>query len=504
MGEAPTPRGQSDAEFLAHIVRKLGHDLLRYLPAVGVPAVASALYVMIFTRVFDPVDFGRYSLVFATSTLLTVLLSGWITQSVLRYQPRHAVAGELGGFRAALGTLVVAASAVTSAVFAVAYALARDDLGDYAGYYWPGAVLVVAGMNYLVLRTTLQAQLRSGLVSTYDVLFALGRLGAALVFVFLVARSAVGLILGPAVAYAALVLAMVARARPDGRRTGPARALARDFARYGVPMVGWMIGVKILELSDRYIIEHFRGAAEVGIYSASYNLVAMGVWLVASPMLMAAYPLVMNAWEAGASDRISRVVSAFSRYYLLAAVPVVAFAGICARDIVTLFVGEAFHEGARVVPVVLVGLLWWNFGFYGDQGLKLAERTGLLSLLVSVCVVANVGMNLYLVPRTGYMGAAWSTLAAATLYPVLVYAACRRSVRWEIPWGSLARILFAGLAAGLTVRLAGSVLGGAAVAARLALLAVAFIAVYALVLRATGELHAGERRWLRSLWKRTE
>ncbi len=63
--------------------------------------------------------------------------------------------------------------------------------------------------------------------------------------------------------------------------------------------MGWTSECRVLDLSDRFIIELFRGSEEVGIYSANYTLVNMGILFVATPLLSAAVPLIVDAWETG-------------------------------------------------------------------------------------------------------------------------------------------------------------------------------------------------------------
>ncbi len=57
--------------------------------------------------------------------------------------------------------------------------------------------------------------------------------------------------------------------------------------------------------------------------------------------------------------------------------------------------------------------------------------------LVAICCVVNVLLNLIIVPRYGYHGAAVTTFASYLLYPVMVYCVTRRYLAWVIPWRSV-------------------------------------------------------------------
>ncbi|MDB5332470.1 MAG: polysaccharide biosynthesis protein, partial [Phycisphaerales bacterium] len=54
-----------------------------YLIARGVPGVVAFLTIPLFTRLLDPVDYGRYTLVVATVALLNALLFQWLRLSLV-------------------------------------------------------------------------------------------------------------------------------------------------------------------------------------------------------------------------------------------------------------------------------------------------------------------------------------------------------------------------------------------------------------------------------------
>jgi O-antigen/teichoic acid export membrane protein len=451
---------------LAGLVSRLGSDTLRYLPAVIVPAAASILGVAVFTRIFPPGPYGEYSLVYVVVTTATVILSGWLQQSLLRYLPRYRAEGKLEEFLVRFGSILwVFSGLVLAAALLLGWPL-RAFLGVYARYYFVAAVWVVAGAAFSVQSHAFRANLQSAAFSRYQVAYAVGRLVLALAFVYLVSQDVMGLVIGSTAAYAVLLWPMVVELGiPRGVKSfgfSIDAALLKRLFSYGLPVMGWVLGVKVLDLSDRFIIQLFRGAEEVGIYSANYTLVTMGVLLVATPLLSAAVPLIVDAWETGHQGRIQQVISSFSRYYLITSVPVVVYTIVFSREIVTVFLGKPFREGHTIIPYILLGSFLWNFAMYGHKGIKLLEKTRVMFVLVSICCVVNVVLNLIIVPRYGYQGAAVTTFISYALYPVMLYFVSRSYIAWVIPWRSVLNITLSGLAGalagwGVKIGLAGKV-----------------------------------------------
>jgi O-antigen/teichoic acid export membrane protein len=446
-------RDSVEDDVLSGLIGRLGSDTLKYIPAVIVPAAVSVLHLSIFTRIFEPGPFGQYSLVYAIVAIFTAVIAGWLQQSVLRYLPRYREQGRVSEFYSKLGSILWMIAILILVIGLSVHTLIRPLLGDYGRYYVPAVVWVIAGVVFFVQNHAFRANLQSSKFTRYQVLYAVGRLVFALLFVYFVSRDVIGMMVGATVAYAVLLWPMKSELGffRDVRRSGFVidMEFLKNFARYGFPLVGFVLGARVLDLSDRFIIEIFRASDEVGIYSANFNLVSMGILFVAAPLLSAALPLIVNAWEQGHQPKIQRVISSFSRYYLLSAVPVVAFTLVFSREIATLFLGEGFREGYRIMPFVLIGSMLWNFAMYGHKGIKLLEKTRVMLFLVAICCATNIALNLIFVPKYGYMGAAVTTMVSHAIYPVMVYWVTKRYLKWIIPWRSMLNIVVSGAVASL-------------------------------------------------------
>jgi O-antigen/teichoic acid export membrane protein len=421
---------------------KFGLDSIRYVPSTIIPAVVGIASVSVFTRLFGSELYGRYAIIIAAVTLIAALCGGWIQQAVLRYLPSYQSEQRLDEFNGKLVVLLTLLLMTIAAVTVAAYLPLRSVVDYYEGLYWPGAVMLLSEVAFLTLITLLQAQLRSQAYSVYRSILAVLAFAFSLGFVLMIRRDIAGLIVG---AGAARLLMCVPLMTHMKLWDAPARAgrlidqeLTGKMLRYGTPLVAFMFGGQMLSICDRFIIAMFRGDAEVGIYSANYNLVSMGFGLLSTPIIMAAHPLLMNAWQKK-DGGITSLVTNFSRYYALAVLPAIAFVLVFGRDVVDILLGIEFRNGYRVIPLVLAGSAVWGFAMFGHKGLELLERTHIMFKLVAVAVAVNIVLNMIFVPKYGYMGAAITTLVSYLTYPMLVHRATKAHLPWHVPWNSLIR-----------------------------------------------------------------
>jgi O-antigen/teichoic acid export membrane protein len=434
-------------------ITKLGKDTIAYAPASLVPAAISVLSVSIFTRLFNPSAYGQYALVVTTVSIVTSLLSAWVQQSTLRYRAHFVERGWRNDFDRNLVILLSALAGAFLLMSILIFPFLRASLGAYRRFYEIAVGLVIVSLWYSNLGATLQADLRSVRYSQFSITQAVLRFGLALGWVYFIAKDIIGLLWGTLLAQLILIVPMAytvgihrATLHHNEANTSFIRFF-KQFASYGFPMIGWFMGAQLLNISDRYLLQIFRGSAEVGIYAPNYSLVGSALGLVTTPLLTAAHPLLMKAASGTDLDkkRLQTLITSFSRYFLLIALPVAAFVSVFSREVATIFLGAEFREGHVIIPIILFGVLAWNFSMYGHKGLEIRGRTRTMLAYVLICAATNVVLNLYFIPHYGYLGAAVTTLISFLLYPVLVYFGTRRDMAWHIPWVSMGKIGLAAL-----------------------------------------------------------
>lgn len=445
---------ESDEIILESISIRMGKDALAYLPSSLTPALITTAIIIIYTRVFEPLEYGRYAIVIATLNILTLLLTSWIRQSTLRYRAEYVDLGQVSNFNKGLRRLLSLMTATIAIIEILVYIVFGRYMGVYQKYYLPSAAYIVTNLWFANLAGILMADIRTKLYSLFVALNSILSLGISLLIVFLIHKDIVGLVWGiflseaimlPFILHASRILSLKANKQAITREKEGLKielGFVRKMATYGVPLIGWFIGAYLLNISDRYLIQLFRGSFEVGIYSPNYNLVTGVFGLVSTPILSAAHALLMK-FQATNKEKseIQKVITEFSRYYLLVSILLLVLILIFAKDMVSIFLGESYREGYIVIPIILLGYLAWNFGLYGHKGLEIEERTRTMLLYVIICALLNIILNVFFIPWLGYLGAAITSLIGLMLYPVLVYIGTRETFRWNIPWNSFIRIL---------------------------------------------------------------
>jgi O-antigen/teichoic acid export membrane protein len=440
----------------------LRRQVVQYAPAVLLPALVSIVSAAVFTRVFDSAEYGRFSLASSVAAVAVLLLSQWLHQGVARFVPSVGDDPDAAHRLKSAVTLALVLVAGTTLLAGAAVSVGAAVLLPSP---WPRHVLaatafVAASVLFGPVGAVIQSEMRARRYSAYVATAAVLRLLFSVGIVFGIARDPSALLWAQAAALAVVLPllwrdAMLPRLRETLRRRREWFPEVRSIAAYGFPVVGFTVSATLLDLSDRWVIQYFHGEGAVGIYAANYSLVFGTIGLVALPMLLATHPFLMRAWESGDRAAAGRWLGRIVEWYLVAGTLLVGTVGLYASDIANVMLGPAFRPGHRIIPVVLAGMIVWQLGMYSHKPLEFTRRTGVMFALCVAVTLANFLANLAVVPRLGYMGAAWTSLAAYAAYTVVVTIIGRRILPWRVRWGSTLGSLAltaAGLGAAALVR----------------------------------------------------
>ena len=78
-------------------------------------------------------------------------------------------------------------------------------------------------------------------------------------------------------------------------------------------------------------------------------------------------------------------------------------------DILKYFVGPAYYPGLRVVPIVMLGELFFGIYFNLSLWYKLIDQTRWGAYFSTIGCVATVSIILLFGPSYGYMACAWAS-----------------------------------------------------------------------------------------------
>ncbi len=413
-----------------------------YLPVNILQGLVGLATIVTFTRLLEPSQFGDYALGFAAMSLLHTAVFTWNEAAMARYWVGESDRGRGRDHAATVYRTWLALLTVLPVALAAALLIPMS----------PGLKLaVIAGVLSVLPRTFAKlAQERRRAegdvagAATIEVIQTLGAFGLGALLAWQGFGGAAPLIGFGLAAVVCMVWALpqeVVESR-QGRFEAPR---ARRHLGYGLPVALSLILALALSTTDRFLLAAFFDEATVGVYHAGYSLAnrtldVLFIWLGA-----AGAPALIAALERGGASELIRAAREQASLMLLLCVPAAVGLALVAAPLAQLMVGPELAKGAaQVTPWIAVsGLLAGLTTYYFHQAFTLSQRTRLLLVAMAVPALANLVLNLILIPRYGLDGALWATVASYALGLAASITLGGRSLALPIPWRPLAEILAA-------------------------------------------------------------
>ncbi|PKL62057.1 MAG: polysaccharide biosynthesis protein [Methanomicrobiales archaeon HGW-Methanomicrobiales-2] len=209
-------------------------------------------------------------------------------------------------------------------------------------------------------------------------------------------------------------------------------------------------GYLVFSYADTIMIGHFMTEADIGIYRVALQLTSIATFVTIA-LHATLYPKV-SYW--GKQDDLASVENALARaftYSLLLAAPVLAGGWILGERLLYFFYGASFSTGAPALAILLLVQVAHVFVFLQTMCLNALDRPKDSFRVTAIAVAANVGLNLYLIPAYGIVGASAATLVTMVLNATLAHRALSRSIRVRIEPRPVGNIVLAAFVMGVVV-----------------------------------------------------
>jgi O-antigen/teichoic acid export membrane protein len=420
-------------------LRGLAKESLFYGLSTVLGRMLSFLLTPLFTHLLDRSESGVVQTAYASIAFLTVVYGLGLDVAYLRLGRRDGKP-DAGAFSGALACVLASSLAVTIGIHIFAAPLAAflglpAEMASVVRYAaWILALDAACLMPYTELRATHRAGVYAG-IKTFGIAL---NLVLAWLFVRQLGLGVRGVFLANLIASAATLAALSPVLL--SRLAAFDRAKTKEMVAFGFPLVFALLGSMVVQVADRPIMARLAGLDMAGLYGNCYKL---GIFM---SLLVGMFDQAWKPFVLERSDRpdvdsvIARVLTYFALLACWAFLAIAFFVAPLARA--PIFAGRslfapAYWDGLAIVPVVTLGYLFNGLYFVMLAPLMIDKRMGSVGAATWLGALVNIAANLFLIPRTGMMGAAWATCAAYVAMAASVWWLGARTRRTPYEWGRL-------------------------------------------------------------------
>ena len=423
-------------------LRRLATTGAAYTAASILSKLIAVALLPLYTRYLTLTDYGAAEVMFAAVVTASIFIRFGTIEALLRFyykddeDPAKVVATSF----AALFWLSTAA-ALIALPFAkpIAEALLTEEAAKVAsptelGRIAIGGLWVATLHEYLLTLFRLEERARAFFTVTIANVVA----AVALTVVLVVGHDegARGLLLGSYVSGAAFVLGLIVvhRRRLSLWIDVP---LLRRMGRFGLPTMPAELSLYALNFVDRIVIVRSIGLAEAGLYSLAVKF-AQAVNVLVRGFQLAWPPLAYSIRDDGEARR---VYAAVVTWFVAGCAFVVTGMWLFSRWIARVLAAPQFFDSYEAIGLVATGVTLYALYMVLVVILGRTGRTEFNFPATIAALVANVALNLILVPPLGIVGAGLALVASYIVVVALMYVFTQRLFPVPYEWARLARIV---------------------------------------------------------------
>ena len=203
-------------------------------------------------------------------------------------------------------------------------------------------------------------------------------------------------------------------------RTGIDRNLLKQMLKYTWPILLLGLAGILNQVADKIvfkkIVPGLEGEEQLGIYGACVKI-AMIMAMITQAFRYAYEPFVFGGKRDNADKETqAKVMKYFIIFTLLAFLAVVMY-----MPLLKYLVGEDYHEGLRVIPIVMMAEIFMGIYFNLSFWYKLTDQTWWGAVFSGIGCVVLLAINFIFVPKYSYMACAWGGFAGYAVCMVLSY-----------------------------------------------------------------------------------
>lgn len=201
--------------------------------------------------------------------------------------------------------------------------------------------------------------------------------------------------------------------------------------RVGLSLFIATVSLKIIEYSDRYLIDYYLGKKELGIYAFFFQLANLVNVLIFTLYISFVYPKIYRSVYENNLESLRKNKREIYRSTTWIVVLSIIGALVGLPHLLPLAGKAELYDYTGVLYLLIISILFLNFSFSSHFVLIAREEERKIVYTTLFSCIINISINLLLIPIIGIIGAAIAALVSSvTLWLTKVWAEKETQKEW--------------------------------------------------------------------------
>jgi len=191
---------------------------------------------------------------------------------------------------------------------------------------------------------------------------------------------------------------------------------------------------------DTLILFYYKGAVDVGIYAVAYRV--LETTLFAGSYLSSSLKPLLSVSIREDKEKVRGTLSQAITFLLFMSLAIAVICFTFSKEIILLLSNSEFVIGKNALIILgFVGIFIYISGLFGEIMIAMDKRATLLKTSLFI-LVFNIGLNIYLIPKYSFIGAAYSTLVSEIILTIIGFVVTKKLIEIKFDLSRIFKLIF--------------------------------------------------------------
>lgn len=393
-------------------------------------ALIPFLLLPVLTRYLSPKDYGIIAMFSMGATIVGALVGLSIHGAIGRqYFDDDRI--NLPRYITNCLYILVVSSIIVGAIFAVFSMPISRLIAVPRCWLWAVWVVAVGNVVILVNLSLWQVQVKPFLYGSFQIILTTINVGLSILFIVFLNMKFQGRILAQAISVGLFgCLSILVLIRSGWFQHGYRKEHVTDALKFGIPLIPHIIGGMAIVMTDRFLVAHMVGIADVGVYTVGVQI-GMAIGLIEDSFTQAWVPWVFDKLSVNDPAQKVKIVK-FTYCYNIFLILLALLLALVTPVLFKFFLGKDFFGAGVYVIWVALGYAFSGMYKMVANIIFFVKKTYILAWVTFMTAVINVFLSYYLIKLNGAIGAAQGTMLAFFFSYILTWILSAKI--YKMPW----------------------------------------------------------------------
>lgn len=397
--------------------------------AIGLlPVTISFITLPILTRFLTPEDYGILSMIAVFTSLVSIVTSLQIHSGVKRLYFDYDDQKKRVYFSTLIYTMTCISCSVLASLFFIGDEFVKMLYSQNDYDFWPIFFIATVNICFSISISLTTAFFKTrGEGKPLLIISAFGSILSTALILYLVVFEKMGLmgsLCGSALGIAATYAMHLFKFRSEFVFSFNSRMLLQNL-KFGVPVIPHALGGFLFMYSDIIILEKFVEISLIGVYLIADKFSRL-LKIFVNSFATAFSPIFMESCKSSVEEGKELVLDTSKTWFVLLGMGYVVLCHV-GEYAIYLMTPSSFHEAALILPILALAYVLRGIYILPINTFYFTKKTKYLPVATVTSGLANILLNLILIPKLGILGAAISTAVCFLLNWVFLEFLCKKS-----------------------------------------------------------------------------